>query len=204
MDSVSITKIIEIIIRLLRIIKLYVRSAESCPTLRAAPPVETTRKDPKESTKIILTCRHSCIIGLLSARILSALVKSFCTSSDAARNFPFSYPSRTNAFTTRMALTFSCTDSLSLSYFLNTRLKSGMVFRITKISPSASTGTSITKIHAMRPPIMKAIANAKMSIKGALTAMRMSMLKAKEMLVTSVVSLVTSDDVENLSIFSKE
>ena len=45
---------------------------------------------------------------------------------------------------------------------------------------------------------------AKRNISGARTAMRMHIMNAFWMFVTSVVSRVTSDEVENRSIFAKE
>ena len=69
---VIITKIIETIIRLLRIIKLYVSSAENWPTSKSSPRVVMMVYEPKKSTNTITVYRQNCIIGVLSARIFSA------------------------------------------------------------------------------------------------------------------------------------
>ena len=59
-------------------------------------------------------------------------------------------------------------------------------------------------MSASLPPMINAITTAKMSISGLLIAVRMIIIYAFWTLLTSVVSLVTSDDEENLSMFSKE
>ena len=65
--------------------------------------------------------------------IFSALVKSSFTSFDTLENFSFSYSSRTKDLTTRMPLTFSCTELFIASYFLKIRRKKGMTKRIMAI-----------------------------------------------------------------------
>ena len=61
-----------------------------------------------------------------------------------------------------------------------------------------------TKEVARAPPIIYAITKENTSIRGALTAMRMSIIYAICTFVTSVVILVTREDVENLSMLEKE
>ena len=53
--------------------------------------------------------------GLLNDSVLSAFTNSLYRAVAALVNFSFSYFSRTNAFTTRMAETFSCTLAFSAS-----------------------------------------------------------------------------------------
>ena len=87
-------------------------------------------------------------------------------SSDAFENFCFSYSSLAKPLTTRIALTFSSTDSLRLSYFLNTFLNAGIAnFAISK-SPKIKIGTTITKVNANFPPIINDIMIEKINIKG--------------------------------------
>ena len=71
-----------------------------------------------------------------------------------------------------MALIFSWIELFRLSYFLNTFLNSGMALRITRTSPVPRKGMVKKKIHAIFPPMMKAIVKAKISISGARTATR--------------------------------
>ena len=79
-----------------------------------------------------------------------------------------------------------------------------MVFEITTISPNTKIGATIRNIHAIFPPMTKAITKANISIRGQRIAILISIINAFWTFVTSVVSLVTKDDVENLSMFSKE
>ena len=198
------TNTIDTIIRLIKIWNPYVSMADSCPTSSAVPRDEMMRYEPKYSTTAMLTYRQNCIIGLFSARIFSACVKSAQTSSAARANFCFSYSSRTNDLTTRIPLTFSWMESFSLSYLRNTRRNSGITVRATAYSPSASSGTSAINTNARRPPITNDMVSAKISISGARTAIRIIIMNAICTLVISVVSRVTSDEVENRSIFSNE
>ena len=133
-------------------------------------------REPNRRTNIMTAYMQTCISGPFSARISSAFVKSRQTSSAAAVNFSSSYSSLTNDFTTRMPFTFSWIELFSLSYFLKTFLKSGIVLRMTSTSPKARRGTAKRNIHAIRPPITKAITKANMSISGERMAMRMSIM----------------------------
>ena len=134
----------------------------------------------------------------------SALVKSAAILSDAAANFSFSYSSRLKPLTTRIARTFSSMDSFMRSYFLKTARNTGIAFLPIMIRPKASTGTITTKLVASAPPMIYAMTTEKMSISGERTAMRISIINDICTLLTSVVMRVTSEEEENLSIFSKE
>jgi len=79
-----------------------------------------------------------------------------------------------------------------------------MVLRMTANSPRPRTGTTNRKMKAIRPPITKAITNAKISISGQRMAMRIIIMYAFCTFVTSVVRRVTSEEVEKRSMFSKE
>ena len=103
-----------------------------------------------------------------------------------------------------MPFTFSCIDSFRASYFLNTFLNNGIAWLITIKRPNPSTGIVRRKTSARRPPMYKAITKEKMIIRGLRKARRISIMYASCTFVTSVVILVTRDEVENLSMFSKE
>ena len=87
---VSITKIIESIIRLMRICMEYVIMLVRLPTPRYVPPDVTMSFAAKYEMRIIDVYTQNCMAGELSARIFSALRKSFRTESDAAENFSVS------------------------------------------------------------------------------------------------------------------
>ncbi len=74
----------------------------------------------------------------------------------------------------------------------------------TRISVPARIGATNANIHAIRPPSRNAITKANIIIKGARTAILVSIINAFWTFVTSVVILVTRELVENLSILSKE
>ena len=79
-----------------------------------------------------------------------------------------------------------------------------MVFHMMKKSRNASGGMTPTKIQARLPPMTNAMITEKIIIIGLLTATRMIIMNAICTLVMSVVIRVTSEGVENLSMFSKE
>ena len=79
-----------------------------------------------------------------------------------------------------------------------------MAFLPIIISPKASTGMTTTKVSASLPPMMKAIITANRNISGERMAMRISIINVNCTLFISVVIRVTSEAVENLSMFSKE
>ena len=87
---------------------------------------------------------------------------------------------------------------------MKTALNSGSALRIIRNSENPSTGTIPAKMSASCLPTRTDITTANTSIIGARTAMRMHIMNAFWMFVTSVVSRVTSDEVENRSIFAKE
>ena len=99
---------------------------------------------------------------------------------------------------------FSWTDSFNESYFLKTLVKTFIACLTIKNNPKATIGTSPTKMKPINPPPTKVITAEKISIKGALTTIRIIIWKAFCTLLISVVILVTKDEAENLSIFWKE
>ena len=95
-------------------------------------------------------------------------------------------------------------DSLSLSYFLNTALNAGIAFFATRRSPQTRNGTTTTNVRASFPPMINAIIIEKMNISGLRTAVLIIIINDICTFDTSVVSLVTSEAEENLSMFSNE
>ena len=128
--------------------------AESWPTSMVVPPLVMMSREPTNSTKIMLKYTQNCISGALSATTRSAKVKSLAISCEAAANFCFSYPSRAKPLTTRIARTFSSTDSLSLSYLRNTARNAGIALRAIKRSPITSTGMIMRNVVASAPPMI--------------------------------------------------
>ena len=128
--------------------------AESWPTSMVVPPFVMMIREPTNSTKIILKYTQNCISGALSATTRSAKVKSLAISCEAAANFCFSYPSRAKPLTTRIARTFSSTDSLSLSYLRNTARNAGIALRAIRRSPITSTGMIMRNVVASAPPMI--------------------------------------------------
>ena len=128
--------------------------AESWPTSMVVPPFVMMIREPTNSTKIRLKYTQNCISGALSATTRSAKVKSLAISCEAAANFCFSYPSRAKPLTTRIARTFSSTDSLSLSYLRNTARNAGIALRAIRRSPITSTGTIMRNVVASAPPMI--------------------------------------------------
>ncbi len=99
---------------------------------------------------------------------------------------------------------FSSTTPFILSYSLKTRLNTGWAFDMMKKSPMPSTGTAARKTEASRRFIRAAAVSEKISMTGLRTAMRISIMNACCMFVTSVVRRVMMLEGENLSMFSKE
>ena len=128
--------------------------AESWPTSMVVPPLVMMSREPTNSTKIMLKYTQNCISGALSATTRSAKVKSLAISCEAAANFCFSYPSRAKPLTTRIARTFSSTDSLSLSYLRNTARNAGIALRAIRRSPITSTGMIMRNVVASAPPMI--------------------------------------------------
>ena len=93
---------------------------------------------------------------------------------EAVENFLSSKSSLTNDLTTLIPATFSCTDSLRASYLLKTLLKMPIANLAKTKKTMAITGMAATNIHAIFPPVTKAITAEKMSIKGALITIRMT------------------------------
>ena len=144
------------------------------------------------------------INGLLRATIFSPCTNSPVMPSLAALNFDFSYSSRTYDLTTLIPETFSCTEALRASYFLNTLVKTFIAARMIKNNPNPTSGMSPIKMKAIKPPLMNAITAENIIISGALTTIRIIIAKAICTCETSVVILVTKEAIENLSILANE
>ena len=83
-------------------------------------------------------------------------------------------------------------------------MNSGIALLITSPRPTARTGITNKKITAILPPMINAMTKANTSISGQRIAIRTIIMYAICTLEISVVSLVTRDDVENLSILANE
>ena len=70
--------------------KVRISGKGRCNVTNARPPEEISKLEPNKRMPTIKKYIQSCIIGPLKARILSALVKSARTSSEASLNFLFS------------------------------------------------------------------------------------------------------------------
>jgi len=81
---------------------------------------------------------------------------------------------------------------------------SGIAFFIIKSNNNVSSGITLTNIQPRLPPITNVMTIENTSINGQRTAMRIIIMYENCTFVTSVVMRVTSDGVENLSIFSNE
>ena len=99
---------------------------------------------------------------------------------------------------------FSSTEAFRLSYFRKARRNTGITSRTMMNSITATKGIMPRNIMEMSLEIRKDITVAKMIMTGARITMRIIIIKDCCTFMTSVVSLVTMDGVENLSIFSKE
>ena len=103
-----------------------------------------------------------------------------------------------------MPLTFSCTEALSASYFLNTWLNTFDTVEMISVSAAARKISATRKMTESLPEMDSAATRENSSVSGARTAMRVIIWKEFCTLVTSVVRRVTRPAVENLSILAKE
>ena len=103
-----------------------------------------------------------------------------------------------------MPFMFSWMDSFIASYFLNTFVKMGSTFLKMTNSPTPKTGMIARKMSAIFQLMVKDMMTETTSIMGLRTAMRMIIMNAFWMLMTSVVIRVTRLDAENLSMLEKE
>ena len=119
-------------------------------------------------------------------------------------NLSSSKSSVANDFTTLMAFKFSPTTLFNSSYFLNTFSKYGWALNV--INASNIARGSIVAIYTNDKFLFieNAIIKANIIITGPLTNSLIIIWNAFWTFVTSVVSLVTKLDVENLSIFVNE
>ena len=72
-----------------------------------------------------------------------------------------------------MPVTFSSMDSLRASYLRNTERKMGCTVRTTVNRPNPRTGTTMTKMMAMGPPMTNAMMMPQMRMSGQRMAVRM-------------------------------
>ncbi len=146
----------------------------------------------------------SVMSGVIHARMRSTCTKLWYSSPEAALNFCFSCSSRTKDFTTRIPETFSSTESFRRSYFLKMRLKMGMTVREILNTAKPRRTETTTNTAAMGPPVTNAITMENAIMSGARTTRRSSIMYACWTLLTSVVSLVTSELVLKWSMLLNE
>ena len=173
-DMVIITNTIENIIQQDKICIPYVINADNSVGVKAplSVPDLIICVAPKKEIKTAAALIKKVIIGLLSARIFSAFVKSSRTSRAALPNFSCSCASLTNDLTTRIPPTFSCTELLSASYFLKMRRKKGITKRIIIIKHNANMGIITINIQASLALMVKLIMIAKINCNGTRIAIR--------------------------------
>ena len=144
------------------------------------------------------------ITGPFRAISVSAFTFIVKRPTAALSNLDISWSSRTKAFTTRMASTFSCTTPFRASTWRRICLKSfaARVMRTLRntLRMTIATRKMILSFLWMR----KHIARAETMFSGARKEVRSSIWKAFWMLDTSVVIRVTRPAVENLSMSEKE
>ena len=159
---------------------------------------------PHQLSAMIQALTTRFMTGWFRAIRLSALTFKVNRDRAARSNLPISWCSRTNALTTRMALTFSCTTPFRSSY----RLKISLNNRATRVISTARNverTTIATRNTRLSFPLMKKHMNkAETMLSGARNDVRSSIWNAFWMLLTSVVMRVTSPAVLNLSISEKE
>ena len=134
----------------------------------------------------------------------SALTDRSYRFLEALENFLSSKRSRTKAFTTRMADTFSWTLAFRSSYLRNTWLKMRRV--TTMMAPMTTTrkARAMRKVRLSSTLMYMHMAKLKIRDRGERTAMRMTIIKACCTLVMSVVIRVTKPGTLNLSMLEKE
>ncbi len=144
------------------------------------------------------------VIGCIKIISRAAFLFTRICSSLATVNLCFSRSPRTKAFTTRTPLRFSLITPLTLSSFSWTRWKRGSPLRIIKTTLKKSKGRATTRIRAILISISKIINRLPAASKGARTSMRRDIMTIIWTCVTSLVNLVISDSVLNLSRAAKE
>ena len=135
---------------------------------------------------------------------LSARTYNLYSVSAARRNFSFSKSSRTNAFTTRIAEMFSCTELFRSSYLVNTCAKSFTVRLMILYSAKPRISRAVRNIMLVLRFMKRHMNMLKIMVNGARTETRRIIWKAFCRLLTSVVMRVMSPDVENLSMLENE
>ena len=159
---------------------------------------------PNQETAIIHPYIANCMIGPFKIINFSARFWAFCTSVALTSNFSISCSPRTNAFTTRIAISVSWMEAFSASYFLNIAEKRGIAFLVITARLIPRTGIATRKMSDNCALIWTAIQVAIMSMTGARTIIRIQLVNAICTVLTSVVRRVISDGVEKWSILAKE
>ena len=159
---------------------------------------------PNHKTAITVTFITIVITG--ESRIITFIARNpaFFKSPLARRNFSFSWSSRTNDLTTRTLVTFSCTVAFSRSSFSCMAENRGKPRRTKPKIETNSTGIATANTTESDGRMVMAIISAPIIIPGARILIRSIILTKFCTWVTSLVKRVTSEPVENLSIFANE
>ena len=136
--------------------------------------------------------------------IFMALMPASFRSRLARWNFSFSWVSRTKDLTTRTLVMFSCTVEFSPSIFSCIRENRGKPLEMMIPTTTSITGMLTRNTMDREGRMAIAMIRAAIIIPGARSASRSSILTKFCNWVTSLVSRVTSEPVENLSMLAKE
>ncbi len=133
----------------------------------------TTTFEPTLKIIIIIANIIKLTQGIRKVNIFSALTEYLYTSAVASFILAISLSSRTNDFTTRIAVKSSCTTEFRLSYFLNIILKWGITLNIQINTIIPSSAEPPTKISAIIGSIRQVITMEVINSMGARTSILM-------------------------------
>ena len=105
------------------------------------------KREPSQETMMMQKYTAVIMAGLLKASKPSAFTDRSRRTLAARENFSFSWSSRTKAFTTRMAETFSWTLAFRSSYRRNTWVK---IRRVTAMMDPSTTTRNTTAMRKVR------------------------------------------------------
>ena len=126
------------------------------------------------------------------------------SSSLERMNLVFSYPSRTKAFTTRMATRFSCTVLFRLSIFFCITSNRRLQIFISSTMAAAMTGMTASSTRESLGLMDAVTMRAATRVTGARVSIRRPMASIMVMALTSLVMRVMSEAEENRSMSAKE
>ena len=163
-----------------------------------------TSLPPNQSTETVVRFISRVITGCMQIITSIALIPACFKSPFDFLNFFISKSRRTKDFTTRTLVMFSCMFELRPSTLSCIIPKRGKPMRIIINKTANSTGIATARTTASDGRKAIAINKAPISMPGARKNIRRSIFTKFCICVTSFVSLVTSEPVENLSILANE